>query len=237
MPAKNQTKTKQSESAKTEKSVKLEKPTKKTTKVEATPVKEEVKQTEQVEANFKAQSDDDKTRKSVKKAGRTLLVKSASSSAIDGTVFDSLEGLTDKAETKSTNSFFLTFDNVGNAVNAFRKLRADSNTYRVKFSYYRIFFTMDGLTDSTDYNQVKKELTDYVSKHTSSNVLYCKFYRKDSKFLGCGDFTIDTLTGMNTLLSKDGGNKEYSFGSFKGTFYRYNGKKGKTTEQSVEASN
>jgi hypothetical protein len=224
MPAKKQTKqTKQTE---------------KPVKVDDTLVKEEVNQTEQyVETNVKAYSEDDKNKKSVKKAGRTLLVKSASGSTIDDTVFDSLEGLTNKAETKSTNSFFLTFDNVGNAVKAFRKLRADSTTYRVKFSYYRIFFTMDGLTDSTDYNQVKKELMDHVGKQIASSVLYCKFYRKDNKYLGCGDFTIDTLTGMNTLLAKDGSNKEYSFGSFKGTFYRYNGKKGKTFEQSAEVDN
>ena len=230
MPAKKQTK-------QTEQTEQTEQ-TKKTTKVETNTVKEEVKQTEKVvETDVKARSEDDKNKKSVKKAGRTLLVKSASGSAIDGSVFDSLEGLTNKTETKSTNSFFLTFDNVGNAVKAFRKLRADSITYRVKFSYYRIFFTMDGLTDSTDYNQVKKELMDYVSKQTVSSVLYCKFYRKDNKFIGCGDFTIDTITGMNTLLAKDGSNKEYSFGSFKGTFYRYNGKKEKTSEQSAEVDN
>jgi len=202
------------------------------------PPKNQNKQTEKpTETNVKTQSDEDKSKKSVKKAGRTLLVKSATDSAIDGAMFDSLEGLTDQSETKSTNSFFLTFNNVGNAVNAFRKLRVDSTTYRVKFSYYRIFFTMDGLTDSTDYNQVKKDLSDYVSKQTLSNVLYCKFYRKDNKFLGCGDLTIDTLTGMNTLLAKEGGNKDYSFGSFKGTFYRYNGKKEKTFDQSTEVEN
>lgn len=210
-------------------------PVKKQTKESEPQTKKvEVKQTEKVvETNVKVQSvsSNESSKKPVRKAGRTLLVKSATGSTIDGTAFDSLDGLTNKSETKSTNSFFLTFDNVSNAVNAFHKLRtlgSEVPTYRVKFSYYRIFFTMDGLTDSTDYNQVKKELTEWVANQTSSSVLYCKFYRKDNKYLGCGDFTIDTLSGMNTLLSKDGGLKDYSFGSYKGTFYRFNGKKVKT---------
>ena len=96
---------------------------------------------------------------------------------------------------------------------------------------------MEGLTDSTDYNKVKKELMEYVGKQTASSVLYCKFYRKENKFIGCGDFTLDTLAGMNTLLIKDDGNKEYSFGSFKGSFYRYNSNKGKTLDQSIDNDN
>lgn len=223
MPAKKQTETR------------VTKTTKKTLKPKSSEVKQveyiepvtEVKHTEAVDQN------NEKVKKSVRKAGRTILVKSNDSLPIDGSIFDSFEGLTNKAETKSTNSFFLTFDSVTNAVSAFRTLRTESSKYRVKFSYYRIFFTMDGLTESSDYNQVKKELMDYVAKQTTTTVLYCKFYRKDNKYLGCGDFTIDTLTGMNTLLAKDSGNNEYSFDSYKGTFYRYNGKKNKPIEQQV----
>ena len=223
MPTKNKTKQTESE---------------KTTEKSYVNTTEEVKQTESfVETNVTVQSEDEKNKKSVRKAGRTLLVKSASGSTIDGTVFDNLEGLVNKAETKSTNSFFLTFDNVANAVKSFRNLRTDTLTYRVKFSYYRIFFTIEGLTDSTDYNKVKKELMEYVGNQTGSSVLYCKLYRKDNKFIGCGDFTLDTLAGMNTLLVKDNGNKEYSFGLFKGSFYRYNSNKGKTLEQSTEVDN
>ncbi len=249
MPTKNQTNqtepTKTVKTAKTVKTVKTAK-TAKTAKndlVKLEPVHEEVQYTDKVVETTESvqsesvQSEDKKDKKSVRKAGRTLLVKSSSGSTIDGTVFDSFEGLTNKAETKSTNSFFLTFDNISNAVKAFRKLRTESSTYRVKFSYYRIFFTINGLTDSSDYNQVKKELKEYVDNQTKSSVLYCKLYRKDNKFLGCGDLTIDTLTGMNTLLSKDGNNKEYSFGTFKGIFYRFNGKKDKSTEQTTEVTN
>ena len=75
-------------------------------------------------------------------------------------------------------------------------------------------------------------MTTFVTDKTKSSVLYCKFYRKENKYLGCGDFTIDTIDGMNTLLSKDGGIKDYTIGQLSGTFYRYNGKKDKSQEQS-----
>jgi len=177
----------------------------------------------------KVQSEDKK--KSVRKAGRTLLVKSVSGSSIDSSVFTSLTGLVSSSETKSSSSYFLTFDNVTNSVNAFRKLRTDSADYKVKFSYYRVFFTVNGLTDSSDYNQVKQDIVTYVGDKTKSSVLYCKLYRKDEKYLGCGDFTIDTIDGMNTLLAKDGGLKEFTVGQLTGTFYRYNGKKDKSEQQ------
>jgi hypothetical protein len=168
-----------------------------------------------------------KLTKSTHKAGRTLLVKSVNNTKLTASQFESLAGLQSSFETKSTNSFFLTFDTIQNAVNAFRSIRTASSDNRVKFSYYRLFFTINGLTESSDYNQVKKELFDYVSSKANTNVLYCKFYRKNDKYLGCGDFTVDTLDGINTLLSKEGGLKEYSFGNYSGTFYRYNSKKDK----------
>ncbi len=201
------------------------------------PAKKQTKQTKEeapkvtkapkVEEQVADANDSSKSKKSVRKAGRTLLVKTVSGNSISASVFDGLEGLKSKSETKTSSSYFLTFDTITNAVNAYRKLRAESTDYRVKYSYYRMFFTMNGLTDSSDYNQVKKDLVDWVVKNSGSSVLYCKLYRQDSKYLGCGDFTIDTLDGMNTLLAKEGGLKEFTIGSLSGTFYRYNGKKDK----------
>jgi hypothetical protein len=174
---------------------------------------------------------DDTQQKSMRKAGRTILLKTVSGNSIDSTVFDSLTGLVSHSETKSSSSYFLTFDNVTNSLNAFNKLKSDSTDYKVKFSYYRVFFTINGLTDTSDYNQVKQDMTTFVTDKTKSSVLYCKFYRKDNKYLGCGDFTIDTMDGMNILLSKDGGIKDYTIGQLSGTFYRYNGKKDKSEQQ------
>ncbi len=185
-------------------------------------------------------AEDSTDKKSVRKAGRTLLVKSVSGDELNPTMFDGFEGLTTKTETKSTKSYFLTFDTVTNSVNAFRKLRKESPECRVKYSYYRVFFTMNGLVDTTEYNQVKTELTEHVTKQTGANVLYCKLYRKDNKYLGCGDFTIDTLDGMNMLLSKEGTLKEFTLptSSVTGTFYRFNGKKvGSQNESGQSVSN
>lgn len=176
----------------------------------------------------------DKQKKSVRKAGRTLLVKSVSGKSINASVFENLTGLVSHSETKSSSSYFLTFDNIQNALSAFRDLRNDSTDYRVKFSYYRVFFTVTGLVDSTDYNNVKQDLISYVTDKTKSNVLYCKLYRKENKYIGCGDFTIDTIDGMNTILSKDGGLKDFTIGPYTGTFYRYNGKKDKSDDSNIQ---
>lgn len=168
------------------------------------------------------QSEEGTNKKSASKAGRTLLVKSTNNSVINSTVFSNFEGLVSKSETKLSNSIFLTFDTIDNAINSYRNLCTDHTIYRVKFSYYRIFFTIEGLDDSTEYANVKKEMCEYIGKQTISSVLYCKFYRKNDKFIGCGDLTLDTFEGMNSLIAKDDDKNEYSFGSFKGKFFRYN---------------
>jgi hypothetical protein len=165
--------------------------------------------------------------KTVRKSGRTLLVKSVDNT-FDEKLLVNFNGLVNKSESKASNSYFLTFDTITNAELAYNKLRSTTN-YRVKYSYYRVFFIMSGLTDTTDYNDVKKEMTDYVQTNADANVLYCKFYRKDNKYLGCGDLTVDTMQSLNTLLSKETGTNEYTFGKFNGSFYRFNSKKDKET--------
>ena len=168
-------------------------------------------------------------RKSVRKAGRTLLVNSTSLGSYNGSELTGLQQATQRE-----NNLFLTFDTIPNAVNAFNKLRTEHRDWRVKFSYYRVFFTMVGLSNTTDYNTVKQSLTNFVSSKSGSNVLYCKFYRKDNNYLGCGDLTVDTLDGMNHLLQKDGGCKEFSFDGLSGTFYRYRATNRDRTNSSSE---
>ncbi len=209
--------------------------TSKTTKTNKTNVNNNLVETKKAESNVllvneKANSDD-KQKKSVRKAGRTILVKSISGNSIESKVFDDLTGLVSCSETKSLSSYFLTFDTVSNSVNAFKKLQNDSADYKVKFSYYRVFFTINGLSDLTDYNQVKQDISSFITNKTNSTVLYCKLYRKDEKYIGCGDFTIDTMNGMNTLLAKEGGLKDFTIGQLTGTFYRYNGKKDKLEQE------
>jgi hypothetical protein len=165
--------------------------------------------------------------------GRTILLKATSNTPIDQSIFTTLDGLQSNFETKNSNSYFLTFNSVENAENAFNNLSSTADNYNVKYSYYRIFFTIEGLTDSSNYDEVKQQMIDYILSKTSSSVLYCKFYRKDKNYLGCGDLTIDTIEGMNLLLAKENNNKDFAFGDLSGTFYRYNNKKGKPLNASA----
>lgn len=167
---------------------------------------------------------DNKSKKIYKKAGRTILIKSTGSN-IDEDLVNSLENVINKSETKSQQSIFITFNNIDNALLGFKQIKSWNKDYRVKFSYYQIYFTINGLGDTFDYNKVKQEFITYLGTKIDSNVLYFRFYKKDDKYINCGDFTIDTFEGMNLLLNKEAGNKEYTFGSYNGVFYRYNNKK------------
>jgi hypothetical protein len=161
-----------------------------------------------------------KTKKMVRKPGRTILVRSQ-----EPVLTESLVGL--QSSTQSNDNQFLVFDTVENSKNAFKILRQNQN-YRVKFAHYRVFFTMTGLTDNDDYGLVKKDHINWVTLNSSALVLYYKQYKKGSQYLGCGDFTIDTKESLDELLNKDGG-KTFSFGKYTGINYRYNKRDNQST--------
>ena len=164
---------------------------------------------------------DPKPKKSfVRKAGRTLLVKVLG----ENVNLDSMElvGLTNKHFTEKSNSYFLTFDTVPNSLNAMRLIRKEFDTnVRVKVAHYRVFFTLENLDDSMEYNTVKTQHRDLVQNEGKCSVLYYKLYRKDNKYLGCGDMTLDTKEGLDYLMSSDG-LKEFSLEcGVSGSHYRY----------------
>ena len=159
----------------------------------------------------------------LRKAGRTLLVKTVSD--FDEKLFKSIEGVQSVFKNKLGDSMFLVFDNVKNAAKGMKDVRqkyGTSHNLRVKFSYYKLFFKLNGLSNDDDYNTVKKGLLDMVGDNAS--VLYCKLYCKDKKYLGCGDMTVDTLEGLNNLLSQEKGLKEFTFDKYSGVFYKFNNK-------------
>lgn len=168
----------------------------------------------------------------VNKPGKTILVKLVSNTTDQQNTFNKLGGLVSCAETKTYNSYFLTFDTIENAAKAYTTLSEDTKKYNIKFSYYRVFFTLNGLKDTTDYNTAKQDLINFITEKTGASVLYCKLYKKDNKYIGCGDCTIDTMEGMNMLLNKDNNLKEFTIGSYSGTFFRYNNKKHKPNNKS-----
>jgi len=168
-----------------------------------------------------------KNKNIVRKAGRTLLIKLINdTTTFEESLLDNLTGLINKTNLTNNKTLFLTFDNNNNSLNALKILRSKSfNKYHVKFSYYKLFFTINGLTDKSDYNESKKGLIDLITNNNDIQVLYCKFYCKENKYLGCGDLTVDKLEDMNKLLSKNDGFKEFTFKTISGVFYRFNKKK------------
>lgn len=160
----------------------------------------------------------------VHKAGRTILIKTH-----DPILTESLEGLVNSIQTNNGN-VFLVFDTIENSKSAFKILKQN---YKVKFAYYRVFFTITGLEDSTDYNDLKKNHIEWLTSNSGAEVLYYKQYKKNNKYLGCGDFTIDTKESLDKLLNKDE-HKTYSFDNYSGSHYRYNKKSDLTEKQFVE---
>ena len=171
-----------------------------------------------------------------KKTGRTLLFKPMNGTEMKEDYLSHFTGVVANTRTKTTSSYFVTFDTADNATNAYNFSRENFTDVVVKWSYYRVFFTMNGLideqndTDKTQYNTVKNSFVKFLEDTTKSSVLYFKLYRKNGHFIGCGDFTLDTLDGMNVLLDKTSGLKQYTLNELTGKFFRYNSTKSKTLE-------
>jgi hypothetical protein len=157
------------------------------------------------------------------KAGRTLLVK-PSNGNFDASIFEGMAGLTSKHHTEKSNSYFLVYTTAQEALNALKTIKNKSaQSARVKFAHYRIFFKVEGLTDSSDYNAVKTAHTEMINKLATGNqggVLYYRLYRKENKYIGCGDMTVDTKEVFDKLLSDDE-LKTFKSDDFSGTHFRY----------------
>jgi len=163
-------------------------------------------------------------KKMIRKPGRTLVIKSDQSVSTEG-----FTGLESSAQTTNGSQFFI-FDTVDNSKAAFKLLK-DANL-KVRFAHYRLFFTMTGLDDNVNYNDLKTQHINWIVSNSGADVLYYKQYRKVGKFLGCGDFTIDTKESMDKLLDKEG-LKNYTCDKYSGTFYRYNKKNEQEQEHEV----
>ena len=172
-------------------------------------------------------------KKNIRKAGKTLLIKPNDGIEIDESWFSDLVGIVSTSKTAKTGSYFLTFDNVGNSLESLKVLRKKhEGNLLVKFAHYKVFFTMTGLEDNSDYNSIKTKHAKFIEENTDSQVLYYKLYRNKS-YLGCGDVTIDTKAGLDSLLDKEKF-KDYDIGGNTGVFYRYNSKKNNLEENENE---
>jgi hypothetical protein len=164
--------------------------------------------------------------KQLPKAGRTLLIKSKTSSPIDLSKYEPITGLLSKSDVNQHNSIFLTFDTIENSELAFNLINPD---YNVKYSYYKIFFTLSTNIDTNNYESTKNEVKSYIESSTGASMLYCKFYRKNSSYMNCGDLIVDTIDAMKKLISKESNLKQFNTSALTGTFYRFNNSKYKTS--------
>jgi hypothetical protein len=165
-------------------------------------------------------------KKVIRKAGRTLVVKSETDVSTNG-----FTGLVSSVKSNNNSNFFV-FDTVDNSKAAFKHLK--NNKENVRFAYYKLFFTMIGLDENASYNDLKEMHTNWIISNSGAQVLYYKQYRNGGKFLGCGDFTVDTKDAMDKLLDKET-LKNFSFDKFSGVNYRYNKKNDKAQENTPSA--
>lgn len=155
-------------------------------------------------------------KKNTRKVGRTIIVRNTKLTELQTSNLIGLLSCTSINDGK----YFLTFDNINNSKKAFITLRTNKDL-NVKYAYYKIFFTMSGIDEKQDYTELKKLHSEWITQNSSAEVLYYKQYMKDSKYMGCGDFTVDTKESMDKLISKED-LKNYTFGLFSGSYYRYN---------------
>lgn len=161
------------------------------------------------------------------KPGRTLLVKPSNTSSnvvFDAGFLSTFSGFQTTHHTEKTNSYFTTYATPTDALAALKGIKSKyGRDVRVKYSHYRIFFKLEGLTDETDYNTVKAAHIAFAQK-LGCNVLYYRLYRKDKTYLGCGDMTLDVKEAFDNLLDAEKQKTfELSVGDVKytGSHYRY----------------
>ena len=153
-------------------------------------------------------------RVSKRKVGRTLLINSESTG-----IEMLFEGIKSTHET-SSGSKFVIFDSTSNASSAYNSLIEKGA--KVKYSYYRVFFRLDNHDESLDYDTLKSQVCAKLTELIPEiNILYFKFYTKNNKLIGSGDFTIDTKETLDTLLTL----REVDTKPMKISFYRFRVKK------------
>jgi hypothetical protein len=172
----------------------------------------------------------DKKRNFVRKAGRTLLVRTDedfSSSGYDGLVNSH------QVERNGHTSYFLTFDTSDHSLEALRSIRKQyGQDARVKFAYYKIYFRMEGLSSDSSYEDVKTQHREFVHTNTSGQVLYYRLYRKDDQFVGSGEMTVDTKDGFDQLVGKESTHKTFTLScGVSGTHYPYRRRQGDDEQQ------
>ena len=150
--------------------------------------------------------------------GRTLVVKVEES--FDVSSLKSLSNMKQMNEVKN-NTVFLTFNDTASATSALTELNKMDGV-SCRYCYYRVFFKLNGLTESSSFEDVKKVHVAWVEKHTGGKVLEYNLYRNRDTFLNCGDLVVDLKSSLDLLLSLENFKNYELDGDLKGTYYRFN---------------
>jgi len=210
--------------------------TKKDTESQKTDVENTVTQpvenTEDAVVENKGMSGDEKKEE---QPGRTLLISPPDKSSLTLSSLKDTKGLDESFQIPNKKSFFLIFKEIKDSEAAYKSIIQNnpdlSPSKNIKYATYKSFFKINGLEDDSDYGAIKADHSKLVSKATDASVLYYKLYRKDNKFVGCGDLTLDTKAGLDKLLHEDA-IKNVTFGAFKVSHYPFNNDKKKPNMKS-----
>jgi len=154
-----------------------------------------------------------------RKSSRTLLLKEVGDREFK------YEGL-QQVEKSPQGNLFLVFDTLENSRKAFKDLRV--NKVNCKYSYYKLFFKSSNLDTSKSYDELKSSFLKLLSDTVSSlNVLYFKYYRKDGKFTGSGDFVVDRKVDCDDIVKA----RTLKMGESEFTYYRYRTNRLQTGQQ------
>lgn len=154
-----------------------------------------------------------------RQAGRTLVVK-VNNNSFDVSSLNSLTGLKQLNEVKN-NTVFLTFDDLTSATSAFDSLQTNKSL-SCRYCYYRVFFKLNGLTESSTYKDVRERHVSWVEENTGGKVLEYNLYKNRDSFLNCGDLVVDLKSSLDLLLSLDNFKNYKLDGDLEGTYYRFN---------------
>jgi len=131
-----------------------------------------------------------------RRPSRTLLVNDSTKS-IDISTFT---GLISNEKTNS-NSIFLEFSTIEEAVQAFEQLKNDD--IRVKYAYYKLFIKFTSPVKEISYDVLKEKAKEVLQSDISDiNVVYFKLYKRNNELIGCGEVTVDRLGDVEKLIKR-----------------------------------
>lgn len=154
-----------------------------------------------------------------KQPGRTLVVK-VRDSKFNISSLNSMSGIKQLNEVKN-NTIFITFNDMESAVSAFKSLSLNLSL-SCRYCYYRVFFKLNGLTETSTYKDVRDKHVTWVEENTGGKVLEYNLYKNKNSFLNCGDLVIDLKSSLDLLLSFDNFKNYKLDNDLEGTYYRFN---------------